>query len=88
MINLDPVKSPALQRGKVSLAGNWLDCNQRGIQNGKLYGERFFIVSTVGERPWWPIQSLNNGRKKKAKGYEEREIRSSLLILDLKDGKL
>ena len=32
--------------------------------------------------------SPNNGRKKKAKGYEEGEIRSSLLILDLKDGKL
>ena len=30
----------------------------------------------------------NKGRKKKAKGKEEREIRSSLLILDLKDGKL
>ena len=27
-------------------------------------------------------------RKKKAKGYEEREVRSSLLILDLKDGSL
>ena len=27
-------------------------------------------------------------RKKKAKSYEEREIRSSLLILDLNDGKL
>ena len=27
-------------------------------------------------------------RKKKANSYEEREIRSSLLILDLKDGKL
>ena len=47
----------------------------------------FFLVSCVGERPWWPIQSLNNGRKKKANGYEEREIRSSLLILDLKDSK-
>ena len=48
----------------------------------------FFLVSYVGERPWWPIQCLNKGRKKKAKGLEEREIRSSLLILDLKDGKL
>ena len=28
------------------------------------------------------------GRKKKAKRQEEREIRLSLLILDLKDGKL
>ena len=28
----------------------------------------FILVSYVGERPWWPIQSLNNGRKKKAKG--------------------
>ena len=39
------------------------------------------LVSHVGESP-------NKGRKKKAKGLEEREIRSSLLILDLKDGKL
>ena len=36
----------------------------------------------------WPIQSPSKGTKRKAKGYEEREIRSSLLILDLKDGKL
>ena len=35
-----------------------------------------------------PIQIPNNGKKKKAKGEEEREIRSSLLILDMKDGKL
>ena len=33
------------------------------------------------------IQSPIKGRKK-MKGYEEREIMSSLLILDLKDGKL
>ena len=26
-----------------------------------------FLVSYVGERPWWSIQSLNKGRKKKAK---------------------
>ena len=44
-------------------------------------------MSYVGERPCWPIQSSNNGREKKVKGYE-REIRSSLLIFDLKDGKL
>ena len=44
-------------------------------------------MSYVGERPWWPIQGSNKGRKKKVKGYE-REIRSSLLIFDLKDGKL
>ena len=48
----------------------------------------FFLVGYVGERPWWPIQSPNKGRKKEAKGQEEREIRSSLLILDLKDGTL
>ena len=28
----------------------------------------FFLVSCVEERPRWPIQSLNKGRKKKAKG--------------------
>ena len=27
-------------------------------------------------------------KKEEAKGYEEREIRSSLLILDLEDGNL
>ena len=27
-----------------------------------------FLVSYVGKRPWWPIQCLNKGRKKKAKG--------------------
>ena len=48
----------------------------------------FCLVSYVGERLWWPIQSPNKGRQKKAKGREKREIRSSLLILDLKDGKL
>ena len=26
------------------------------------------LVSYVGERPWWPVQSLNKGRKKKVKG--------------------
>ena len=46
------------------------------------------LVSYVEERLCWPIQSPNKGRKKKVNGYEEREIRSSLLILDLKDGKL
>ena len=33
-------------------------------------------------------QPLKKGRKKKAKGSEEMEIRSSLLILALNDGKL
>ena len=49
---------------------------------------QFFLVSYVGERLWRPIQRPNQGRKKKAKGSEEREIRSSLSILDLKEGKL
>ena len=30
----------------------------------------------------------NIGRKKKAKGYEERDVGSSLLILDLNEEKL
>ena len=34
------------------------------------------------------MQSHNKGRKEKAKFREERKIRSRLLILDLKDGKL
>ena len=31
-------------------------------------------MSYVEGRPRWPIQSPNNGRKKKVKGEEEREI--------------
>ena len=50
--------------------------------------EDFFLVGYVEERLWWPIQSPNIGRKKKANSKEDREIRSSLLILDLRDGKL
>ena len=29
---------------------------------------QIFLVSYIGERPWWPIQSPNKGRKKKVKG--------------------
>ena len=46
------------------------------------------VLNYVEERPWWPIQTPNNRRKKKAKGLKEREMRSSLLILDLKKGEL
>ena len=28
----------------------------------------FSLVNCVEERPWWPMQSPNKGRKKKAKG--------------------
>ena len=48
----------------------------------------FSLVGYVEERLWWPVQSPNIGRKKKANSLEDREIRSSLLILHLKDGKL
>ena len=39
-----------------------------------------FLVSYVGGRPSWPIQS--------ERLRVDREIRSVLLILDLRDGKL
>ena len=44
-------------------------------------------MSYVEERTWWPVQSPNKDERRKRKAKEEREIRSSLLILDLKDGK-
>ena len=47
-----------------------------------------FLVHYVKERPWWPIQSPQNGRKKNEKDYEERNIGFSLLVLYLKYGKL
>ena len=45
-------------------------------------------MSCVEERSRWPIQSPKKEEKRKRKGKREREIRSSLLILDLKDGRL
>ena len=30
----------------------------------------FFLVGYVEERPWWPIQCPNKGRKKKASSQE------------------
>ena len=35
----------------------------------------FFLVGNVEERPWWPIQSLNYGkrRKRKAKRRERSD---------------
>ena len=34
--------------------------------SNQLYSQ-FFLMGSVEERPWWPIQSPNKGRKKKAK---------------------
>ena len=45
-------------------------------------------MSYVEERTWRPIHSPNKGRKKKAKDKEKRDIRSSLLILDMQDDTL
>ena len=36
---------------------------------------RFFLVGYVEERLWWPIQSPNMGRKRKAKKRERDEIK-------------
>ena len=49
----------------------------------------FHLVSCVGERPWWPIlQSPEKEESERLRGGREGEIRSSLLVVDLKDGKL
>ena len=53
--------------------------------------ERWHVVG-LSELYWGKAMaaytSSNKGRKKKASSYEEREIRSSLFILDVKYGKL
>ena len=41
---------------------------ERSSEHPEIEFRSFFLVSYVGERPWWPIQCLNKGRKKKAKG--------------------
>ena len=48
----------------------------------------FLLVSCAEEKPLWPIQSPNNGIKEERKRLKGREIRSSLLILDLNEGKM
>ena len=42
----------------------------------------FFSVSYNRERPWWPTQGPSKGRKKKVKGNQESEIKSSLMTVD------
>ena len=48
-----------------SLASLGDNCLQYCENLGKVF---FLLVSYVGERLWWPIQSLRKGEKKKAKG--------------------
>ena len=42
----------------------------------------------VGEGPWWPIKKPQQRKKEKSERLRGRDVRSSLFILDLKDGKL
>ena len=35
---------------------------------GHMLRHHFFLLSYVGEGPGWPMQSLNKGRREKAKG--------------------
>ena len=46
-----------------------------------------FLLSSVEERPWWPIQSLNKGKKESERLRGERD-QVKFIDLDLKDGKL
>ena len=53
-----------------------------GMVIDNVYFYHFPLVSYVQERPWWPIQSPNKGRKWKA------NRRGSLLILNFKRGQV
>ena len=44
---------------------------------GKSMSIFFFLVSYVGERPWWPVQSPNKGRKNKLKDGEGEKMRKT-----------
>ena len=43
-------------------------------------------MNYVGEKPWWPVESPKKAKRRNQ--MAKRGIRSSLLILYLKDGKL
>ena len=45
--------------------------------------EIIFLASYVPERPWWPIQSPNKGRKKKAKA-KRRERSDKIKIIEIR----
>ena len=47
----------------------------------------YYLLSYVREGAWWPKQGPNKGREE-VTGEQEREIRSRLLILHLKEDKL
>ena len=67
-----------------------VDCITGPLQRDGLWDMLLVLwpIQSVVERPLWPIQSPNKGRKRKAKRRVRDQIRSSLFILDLKDGKL
>ena len=83
------IKCPLLDRGLLMCSTN-NPIFVFSYASTEQYGKAclVFLVGYVGGNPWWPIQSPNKGRKKKAKSLEESVIRSSLFILDLNDGKL
>ena len=60
------------RRSKIFLAKSVSDCNLNVMMNRFESDDRYpviFFVCLVGyveERLWWPIQSLNKGRKKNA----------------------
>ena len=47
------------------------------------YISMVLLMSHVGERPWWPIQSPNKGRQKKKRKAKRRE-RDQIKFIDLR----
>ena len=45
-----------------------------GYEQTKMSQDHFFLVSHVGERPWWPIQCLNKEESERLRGERERSI--------------
>ena len=58
-----PAKMCGLKAKETGMGGG----HSPNCKGGTLNVSLSFLVSYVGERPWWPIQSPNKGRKKKAK---------------------
>ena len=51
------------------MALDWTLSRRQGVDSGappQTWEQFFFLVGYVEERPWWPIQSPNKGKKKKA----------------------
>ena len=82
-MNRGNIDQNALGKSSLYSPGGRLIFSSRSPRLETSFGELLYVE----ERPWWSMHSPNNGRERKMKGEEEREIGPGLLILELNEDK-